>query len=79
MTLFNRRLTSLTSKRWQIVHYTFLGMLIIWFFLTLFINLFQCTPVTAFFNFAFKVRTPTYHCLESAKLSSAFSIINASE
>lgn len=77
MTLFNRRLTGMTSDRWQIVHYSFLTLLVIWFFITLFINIFQCTPVTAFFNFSLQVDTPSYRCLDTNKINFAFVIINA--
>ncbi|KAG8527141.1 uncharacterized protein KY384_008570 [Bacidia gigantensis] len=59
-----------------IVNNIFLGILILFFFITLFINIFQCSPVTAFFNYAIKVDSPTYHCLDTGKISNAFSIIN---
>lgn len=79
MTLFNRRLTGLTSPRWQVVHYAFLALLVVWFFITLFINIFQCQPVTAFFNFSLKVHTPTYHCLNTNTINYSFVVINASK
>ncbi|KAL9611937.1 MAG: hypothetical protein Q9167_003460 [Letrouitia subvulpina] len=76
MCLFNQRLTSLTSKPWQIVNNAFLGILIVWFFISFFVNVFQCQPVTGFFNYSIQVHTPKYHCMDKAKISNSFSIIN---
>ena len=76
MCLFIRRITGVSSRPWQIANTAFLILLTIWFFLTFFINLFQCWPVTAFFNFAMKVKTPAYKCLDVGKISDSFSIIN---
>lgn len=76
MCLFNRRLTSLTSKPWLIINNTFLGILVVWFFISFFVNVFQCQPVTGFFNYSIQVHTSKYHCMDKAKISNSFSIIN---
>ncbi|KAL9613015.1 MAG: hypothetical protein Q9167_002405 [Letrouitia subvulpina] len=47
ITLFNRRLTSLTSRKWQIAHYTFLIILVGYIIAIIFAATFICSPYTA--------------------------------
>lgn len=42
--LFNQRLTAMTSRTWKIFNWTFLSLLIVYIFLSLFWTLFQCNP-----------------------------------
>lgn len=42
--LFNRRLTGLTSRRWQIAHWTFLGILFVYILVVIFRSCFNCYP-----------------------------------
>jgi len=42
ITLFNRRLTGLTSKRWMIAHNVFLGILVCYLITAVFVDVFQC-------------------------------------
>lgn len=42
--LFNRRLTGLTSRKWMIVHNTFLFLLVCYIIITIFINVYICVP-----------------------------------
>ena len=50
MTIFNMRLTGLTSHRWNIVHWTFLGLLVCYTVIALFTTLFQCDNVPGHFD-----------------------------
>ncbi len=43
ITLFNRRLTGLTSKRWMIAHNVFLCLLVCYLLIVVFTNVFFCT------------------------------------
>ena len=44
ITLFNRRLTGLTSERWQYAHFTFLTLVSIYIVIAFFLNLLECHP-----------------------------------
>ncbi len=44
ITLFNRRLTGLTSRRWSIAHYTFLSLLLAYIVVSVFLQIFKCNP-----------------------------------
>lgn len=50
MTLFNMRLTGLTSPKWKIAHWTFFGALVIYLLAAIFMNVFQCIPVSGNFD-----------------------------
>lgn len=47
ITLFNRRLTGLTSRRWMIAHNVFLVLLVCYIVIALFVSLFECSPATS--------------------------------
>ncbi len=42
ITLFNRRLTGLTSERWMVAHNIFLGLLVCYLLIAVFLDIFQC-------------------------------------
>ena len=50
ITLFNRRLTGLTSRRWMMAHYTFLFLLICYIIITLFLEMFKCHPAASHYS-----------------------------
>lgn len=50
ITLFNRRLTGLTSRRWMIAHYTFLFLLVCYIIATLFLEMFKCHPAASHYS-----------------------------
>lgn len=50
ITLFNRRLTSLTSRRWMMAHYTFLFLLVCYIVITLFLEIFKCRPAASHYS-----------------------------
>ncbi|KAI9894186.1 MAG: hypothetical protein M1814_004040 [Vezdaea aestivalis] len=78
ITFFNRRLTGISSKRWRIIHDTFIAILVSFFFISMFINIFQCNPYHFRFNYALRGKYPNgYKCLDPAKLSDIFSIFHA--
>jgi hypothetical protein len=47
---FNIRLTTISSKFWRIVNYTFLGICVAYTIAALFLNVFKCNPQYASFN-----------------------------
>lgn len=47
ITLFNRRLTGLTSRRWMMAHYIFLFLLVCYIIITLFLEMFKCHPAAS--------------------------------
>lgn len=47
ITLFNRRLTGLTSARWMVAHYVFLILLVCYITIALLVSLFECSPATS--------------------------------
>ncbi|KAI9801984.1 MAG: hypothetical protein M1825_003040 [Sarcosagium campestre] len=79
ITLFNRRLTGISSKRWKILHYTFLVLLIIWLVVGFFVNVLQCKPAIYRYDYFARGRDgPTaYKCIDPALLANSFSIIHA--
>jgi hypothetical protein len=50
ITMFNMRLTGLTSPRWKIAHWTFFSLLVAYTLTALFMNVFQCNPPKANFD-----------------------------
>jgi hypothetical protein len=50
ITMFNMRLTGLTSHKWKIAHWTFFGLLVVYTLAALFMNIFQCNPPKANFD-----------------------------
>ncbi|KAL8742698.1 MAG: hypothetical protein Q9190_004866 [Brigantiaea leucoxantha] len=52
ITLFNRRLTGLTSRNWMIFHNVFLALCVIFGVSSIFVNIFQCRPALPNFDLA---------------------------
>ena len=77
MVLFNRRVTGLSSKSWRVFHHVFLGVLVVWFFISLFVNIFQCTPAIALFTYWGQAEHPDYKCFNKDDIAISFSVINA--
>ncbi len=77
MVLFNRRVTGLSSRRWRIFHNSFLVLLVVWFFVSLFINIFQCDPAIALYTYTGRAAHPEYKCMNGDDIAISFSIINA--
>lgn len=50
ITVFNMRLTGLSSPRWMIAHWSFLALLIMYTLLAFFLNIFQCIPISGNFD-----------------------------
>lgn len=72
--LFNRRLTGLTSRRWMIIHNTLLVMLVCYIIITIFINVFICTPHPKNFEMLYigKMEKPP-HWMKSKPIVPSFS------
>ena len=77
MILFIRRVTDLTSRAWRIFCDIFFGILVAWFFLSLFLNIFPCSPVSTRFSFVAQGQHPDYKCLNQTANIVAFSMIHA--
>ena len=76
MVLFNRRVIGISSKRWLIFHNAFMVLLAVWFFVSLFINIFQCNPVSAL-TYIGRATHPNFKCMNLHEIEISFSIINA--
>lgn len=50
ITLFNRRLTGLTSARWMVAHNIFLFLLVTYILVALFVSIFGCSPRNAHYS-----------------------------
>ena len=77
MVLFNRRVTGLTSKLWRVFHNCFLVLLVVWFFVSMFIAIFQCNPAVTTFTYTRQARHPDYNCMNMHDIEIWFSIVNA--
>ncbi|KAF2087649.1 hypothetical protein K490DRAFT_73584 [Saccharata proteae CBS 121410] len=77
ITLFNRRLTAMTSGYWRIANDIFLGLLVAYTFLALFWTCFQCQPPAAKWNkiYAGKLKQPAV-CYSTENISNVLSIIH---
>ncbi|KAL2039382.1 hypothetical protein N7G274_008050 [Stereocaulon virgatum] len=76
ISLFNRRLTGLTSKRWMIAHNVFLVILVAYMIYVLFVNLFVCIPFDHFSIIeAGKFARPA-KCSKTSQLNIALSSIH---
>jgi len=47
ITLANRRVTGMTFRSWRIAHWTYLAILLVLMPISVFLNMFQCSPVAA--------------------------------
>ena len=78
ITLFNSRLTSLTSGRWAVAHNTFLVLLIGFIATSLLASLFQCTPIMVQYSLIdFGSLSKPPQCIDSNTLSSTLSIVHS--
>ena len=77
ITLFNRRLTGLTSERWMMAHYTFLFLLVCYIIISLCTNLFGCSPAVSLYNLEAigKVQKPI-KCFDPNTLGIALSTVH---
>lgn len=77
ITMFNMRLTGLTSPKWRIGHWTFFGVLVAYTITALFVYVFQCDPPKANFDSiaAGKLNTAP-KCISENKLGSSLSSIH---
>lgn len=77
ITLFNRRLTGLTSQRWMIAHYTFLFLLVCYIIIALFVEIFKCIPPGAHYSMIrFGEGVKPLRCLDWENVGIAFSSIH---
>lgn len=75
--LFNRRLTSLTSRAWTIFNNIFLFLLFCYIMLSLFWTLFQCDPPYAGWDpIRIGREGKSFHCISDNIVGSTLSVIN---
>ena len=77
MLLFIRRVTALSSRGWKIFNDVFLSVLVAWFLITLFINIFSCSPIISYYTYSARAQYPDYKCLDQIKITVAFSAIHS--
>ena len=74
ITLFNMRLTGLTSRKWMMAHWTFFAILVVYTLTALFINVFQCKPPQAHWDLIYAGKLPDPPtCLTATFVSSLLS------
>lgn len=72
------RLTGLSSRKWMIAHWTFMGVLIAYALTALFINVFQCDPPSANFDSVAAGKLPTQaKCISDDYLGTTLSVAHA--
>lgn len=74
ITLANRRITGMTSNKWQIAHWTYLALLICIMPICVFLNIFPCSPIATYFTLQSiaEVADPkTIKCLDQNAISLA--------
>ena len=77
ITVFNMRLTGISSPRWRIVHWVFFSLLVAYTLTALFMNVFQCAPVVANFDSIAAGKLPKRaKCLTENQLGSSLSTIH---
>ena len=77
ITAFNIRLTSLSSKKWQVVNWTFFTTCAIYTLVAFFLNVFQCNPAGGSFDLFILARSgspPT--CVGVAHMNTILRAIN---
>lgn len=74
--LFNRRLTGVSSKPWQIVHWVLLFCVFVYWATSFFTTIFVCNPTTAGLSLEGRGRATHVKCLDATKLQLAFSIMH---
>ena len=70
---FNRRLTGLTSRPWQIAHWTLLGIILCFVTIAIFLSTLQCSPPAVHFSLMAVARTNPRQikCLDARNFSLA--------
>jgi hypothetical protein len=77
ITMFNMRLTGLSSRKWMIAHWTFFGLLVVYTLTAFFMNVFQCIPVVGRFDAIATGKLPTpAKCMSTSQLGIIFSSIH---
>jgi hypothetical protein len=77
ITKFNMRLTSLSSQKWMIAHWTFFGLLVVYTLTAFFMNVFQCNPVVGGFDSIATGKLPTpAKCMSKSRLGIILSSIH---
>ena len=77
ITLFNRRLTGLTSYRWMIAHNIFLCLLLIYMVIALLLNIFTCTPALSQFSLiTYGALANVPRCMNGNTVGIALSIVH---
>lgn len=75
--LFNRRLTGLTSTRWQIAHWTFLGILFVYILVVIFRSCFNCDPPSTDWSLRGRGEPSTApHCSDDVKSILGYSAVH---
>jgi hypothetical protein len=77
ITMFNMRLTGLTSRKWMIAHWVFFGLLVAYTLAALLLNVFQCNPPKANFDYiaAGKMNSRA-KCLTNSQVGAALSPVH---
>lgn len=77
ITLFNRRLTGLTSRRWMIAHNVFLCLIVCYILIVIFTNFFFCHPARVHFSLVAYGSNPTPPvCLNGKVLPVFLSVVH---
>ena len=79
ITLANRRITGMTSKRWQIAHWMYLALLITIMPISVFLNVFPCSLIATYFTLQSIAAVPhprTTKCLDQNAISLATRILH---
>lgn len=74
ITLLNRRITGMTSRRWQIAHWTYLGVVCSLLPICVFLSIFTCSPTATFFTIESIAELPdprVVKCLDANAISLA--------
>ena len=77
ITLANRRITGMTSKKWQIAHWTYLVLLVFLMAICVMFNIFPCSPIATYFTLQSVAEVPdptTIKCLNLNAISLATQI-----
>lgn len=77
ITVFNMRLTGLSSRKWMIAHWTFFALLVAYTLAAFFMNVFQCSPPRANFDSVAAGKLSTApKCMTESDLGTSLSSIH---
>ncbi|KAI9680560.1 MAG: hypothetical protein M1817_004000 [Caeruleum heppii] len=76
LVLFYKRLVGMTSKTWRAFNNSFLVVLVLFMLISLFMNVFQCSPQSAPFDLATFGRANSVKCLKQTQMQTAFNVIH---